>query len=386
MKVLIVLSTCMFILCIPVFQGLDADTIQSELETCSKLIHEGRFEEAREKIQTLRHSDPDNPRAIFFLAQLEEDFDKALALFKEVEILAILPGSSHPDSNLAAEAVFARAEMEFSRGNLSAAGDLYKQIITVYSGSNLCCDALYRLGMISLSTGNVQDALKTFHLCLECDLVGKLRACAATGIMECYVELRDWPGVLESARKVLDEEDQERAVTPRVLEVIAQAWHELGNEDNAAWYTERLLKNYPDSYQAHILREKGDQIVSELGSSFERYQTGTDHLNTDAPGSFAQENEPGLTEQDAVSQESLQEGTLQFSVQASAFERRENALKMYNHLKDAGLDVRIEMKTVGGRHYYKVLVGHFQTREEAELIVDRVTKVAGEKAFVVMKE
>ena len=58
--------------------------------------------------------------------------------------------------------------------------------------------------------------------------------------------------------------------------------------------------------------------------------------------------------------------------------------RVYDHLKEKGFDARADMKTVSNMHLFVVRVGYFRTREEADEMVERVTKVTGEKAIVVI--
>ena len=313
------------------------------------------------------------------LAQLEDDFKKSLALYKEAELLALQPGASTPDSTVAAEAVFARAEIIFSVGDISTAGDIYDLLITGYPSSGFYPDALYRLGIIHLVNGALEKAIEKFKLCMENEPAGVKRTLASTGIMECQVELKNWPDALSSARDVLEENDEESAVTPRVLEVIAHAWRELGDEDNAEWYSDRLMRNYPDSFQSHAIREKGKRLAYELSMSSVSQSADTDLSHTEV-------NEDGLESETTAAEELSGENTPVFSVQASAFKNRMNAYKMYNNLKNAGFDVRVEMKTVLDSHWYKILIGRYGTREEAQKMIESVTIATGEKANVVKVE
>ena len=62
-----------------------------------------------------------------------------------------------------------------------------------------------------------------------------------------------------------------------------------------------------------------------------------------------------------------------------------NALNMYNTLKAAGFDVRVEMRTALDTHWYKILIGRYKTREEADKIINSVTEVTGLKANVIIE-
>ncbi len=367
--------------CLTFINGIYADALHPELDVCYKLMNEGKFEEARERINQFRRSNPANPLALFYFAQLEDDTALALSLYKDVELRAAHPVDSEPDSSLAARAVFARAEIIFSIGNLSGARNLCERIITTYPTSDSFSNAYYKLGIICLALDSPREALTNFRMCTEIVSDPSGRLLASVGIMECYVKLKDWNNVLRAAREVLEENDEESSVTPRVLEIIARAWQELGNEENAALYNDRLLKNYPNSFQAYTIREKGKQLATDLGYSFERSDSAIDSANTKSTVLYSIEDS-----NDSQPEEQSQSiaPTSTFSIQASAFKERMNAYKMFMNLKQAGYDkARVQMKTVRDEHFYIVLVGSFRTREEAEKVIPGVIKVTGEKANVV---
>lgn len=323
------------------------------------LIDQGKFEEAREELNRFRRKQPDNPLILLYIAQIEEEYNRALWIYKEIELLA--------DSNLASEALFRRAEMIFSAGKLSDAKDLYERLIDVYSGSKFSIDAHYRLGIIKLVEGVPKAAIEYFNKCLEFNADDTKRLLVNTGIMECYVALENWNQALETALDVLKEKDDTGAVTPRVLEVITLSWHKLGNEDNANKFTERLLKNYPYSYQAYAIREEGKRILSD-----------TEYF---LDSGVALSDPSGL--EGTVSDRDVTRVSAKFTVQAMAFKKSDNALKLLRTLKDEGFDARVEMKTVQQTHFFLIRVGYFMTREEADKMVERVTRVTGEKANVV---
>jgi len=355
----------------------------AELEVIKSLLYDGKTEDARNRLKTFRRAYPDNPRAIFLLALLEEDFNRAKALLKEVEILTVQSETAKHDSALAAEAVFTHAEMLFPGSNLTEAAKLYERLIKEYPSSALCPDAYYRLGVIKLVSGLPEEAISYFNTYLERSPEGAKRALAITGIMECNVKLKRWSEVHDIARQALEENDEGSAVTPRILKVLAQALHELGDEDNAELYTNRLLKNYPDSYQSHLIREQGSRAVSDTKYIFDPFTTNSDTFSTIQSLPYPEEGKNGT---ETFSTERPHENDQVFSVQASAFLKRQNAYAMYKNLKDSGFDVRIDLKTVENKHFYTVLVGHFNIHQEALKMAARVSKATGIKANVVILE
>ena len=329
-------------------------------EEALTLIEMGKLEEARKELNKFQRKQPGNPLVLFYLGTIEEDHDKALWYFKEVEILA--------DSILASEALYRRAEIVFSNGNRNEAKGLYERLIDVYPESRFCIDAHYRLGIISLVERAPKEAVEFFNTCMELDTGGTKRLLTVAGLMECYVALEDWNRARETALDVIREKDDVSAVTPRALEVVALSWRKLGNEDNANEFTERLLKNYPNSFQAYAIREEGKRIAGESSYSF------------DSSIVFSNPEES----EEMASESMVEKEKAKFSVQVGAYKDRSRALKMLRMLKEKGFNARVGMKTVQDTHLFVVQVDYFMTREEADEMVERVSKVIGEKAIVII--
>ncbi len=354
-----------------IFTGLPygfCEELYTVPEDIINLMDEGKFDQARERLEKYRRKAPDNPLAIFYLARLEKDFNKAVALFKEVEILA--------DSSLASEAVAARAELLFSGGDITAAENLYTKIISDYPFFRACTEAHYRLGVIKLVSGSPDQARIHFELCLKENPDDNLRVLAATGIMESYAAMEEWPEVMQSARTVLETTNDDNPVTPRVLEVIARSWREMGNSGNADYYTERLLKNYPESYQAHAIHAGRNSTGTDEWYSFESESTGDDSLRTSDDV-----EETGSDTDDIEVSENMEK--TEYTVQASAFRDKNNALKLHQRLTEEGFDSRISMKTFADKHVYLFQIGHYNTREKAENAASRVTEFIGIKAIII---
>ena len=330
--------------------------------TILSLIDDGKIEEAREQLNNFRREQPDNPLVLIYLAQIESDYNKTLWLYKEAETLA--------DSALASEALFRRAETVFSVGDIVEAKSLYERLLKDYSESSFGVDSHYRLGLIMLAENSPQEAMKHFNQSLELDTKGSKRLLTMTGIMECYVVLEDWNEALKAAHAVLGEKDDLGSVTPRVLEVIAFSWLKLGNEDNAEKFNERLLKNYPYSYQAHALKEEGERVIDNAKYSFNSKKELSDSVSRK---DFVSGNTTNLVKEEA-----------NFSVQVGAFEVRINALRLLRNLKDAGFDARVDMKTVNNKHLFVIRIGYFSTREEAEKTKEKVNKSIGIQSNVVI--
>jgi len=341
----------------------DGSTVPDKIE---RLLENGKFEDARVELLKFRKEAPDNPQAIFYLARLERDSRKADALFMEVEILA--------DTTLAAKAALERAGLQLVGDSLPEAENLYRKIIEKYPTSSSCGMAGYRLGTLALVGGRIDEARKCFEASLETGGDNVLNACARAGIMECHFAKGEWTAVIESSRDVL-EADADDVMTPRVLEAVARSWRELGNTDNANHYTERLLKHFPGSIQAHSVRVRAGGPLASAGESVTAARTEM----SNSPGSTVTGEGIAATGSSAE----VTADNARFTVQASAFAEKNNALKLYRRLKDAKFNSHMSLKTVAKSHFYLVQVGYFMTREEAEKTAEKVTGFTGIKAHII---
>lgn len=314
------------------------------------LVEAGRTVEAKARLNEFRRTQPGNPLALFYLARIEEDRNLARSLYREVERL--------DNDALGAEAAFARAEMAVEDGDVRTAEPLLVRVITAHPKGPSYADALYRLGMIRLAAGKQDDALLQFMRSRDAQTDAFKKTLAGAGMLECYVAKKDWNRALDLSREVLDGRDDTGALTPRVLEVVVMAWHYLGNEENAQKFAGRLLNNFPRSYQAYALRQRGGRITA------------------DSPSSPVQGASPEAARRDGV----------RFTIQAGAFVDRVNALKVYTALKNAGFPVRVDMKKIGEKHFYLVRVGEYAAREKAESDAIAVSRLIGASAAVVMME
>ena len=347
-----------------------------ELDDCALLIRTGHTTDAQSKLIQFRRKYPANPRALLYTARIEDDTDTALALYKEVERLSSGKNAVHPDLEVAAESVYERAEIFITQKKTDQAKELYSQVIELYPGTKASEDALYRLGAVNLSMNKTGEALKCFERYISTYPGGRNRAFAAIGEMECHYALGEWDKVVTSARAVLDETDEVSALTPRVLEATSEAWNKLGNSENAKWYSDRLLRDFPDSYPAYSAREENGILPQSVSG---------EEVNPPADSSGKKEKIP-RNPTAGMSVKGNTAGKTFYSVQAAAFEQKENAYSLYKKIKSRGMDSRIDIRTIDGKHFYKVLVGRYSDIKQAEEQTRRVSDITGAKASVVEVE
>jgi cell division septation protein DedD len=138
---------------------------------------------------------------------------------------------------------------------------------------------------------------------------------------------------------------------------------------------ERLLKHFPDSYQAHAVRSQASNF-----DGVPIFSTGGDYGGAD---SLSIDDKSVGTTETAESDVPVDKETAEFTVQASAFTDKNNALKLFRRLKAANFNAHLSLKTVANKYFYLVQVDYFRTREEAEKMAERVTSFTGIKAHII---
>lgn len=375
MKIFFAISILASFLFMPSLVTAQESVVTGLPQGIANLVNEGKIEEAKKELREYRRTHPDNAPAIYQLALLEDDRNLAMALLKEAERFG--------DSDMARDAAFMRAEMLYAEGSFSESEKILVPIAAEKGLTNRTVDALYRLGVIRLARGDIDNALIQFRKCRDTATDPYKKTLARAGVLECHVAKRDWNRVIVGAREVLEGKDDAGSFTPRVLEVLALAWRELGNEENADKFNRRILTDFPRSYQAHAIRIGGADL-----SDPQIYAPDSRDSASDSSGirsGFSAASSSAGTDTDRVAAgDSILNRAVRYTVQAAAYELRPNALTLHNRLKDAGFPVRIEMKTVGEKHRYLVRIGLYSTREEADRIADRITRDTGVRCNVVI--
>ena len=369
-----------------------ADESSPELARVRSLIARDRIEEARAAVQDFRRGNPADPRGIMLMARLAETVPTAVALYRDAERMALGPAADRADSILAAESMVVRADLLRFTGDAAAATSHCERVIRHFPDTPSYPVALFLLGTINLADGDGERAREKFLTYLSQFPQGDRRLFAGAGIMESHILAEDWEGTLYAARAVLEEEDPDSAVTPRVLEVMAMSWRELGNDGNAERFTTRLLDTYPDSWQAHRIREQGNREAAEVRYSFGEAATQMDTptVSGDAlaagPIDTGAETVGDVFDAGAARQTDDEPERPYFTVQAGSFRDRDRAFMLYTTLDRAGLGPSVEMTTVRGDQYFRVYVGAWKDRDGATAAVPRIARTAGGQPFVVIVE
>ncbi|MCP4581960.1 MAG: tetratricopeptide repeat protein [candidate division Zixibacteria bacterium] len=72
-----------------------------------------------------------------------------------------------------------------------------------------------------------------------------------------------------------------------------------------------------------------------------------------------------------------------FYIQVGAFSKKDNALRISSLYKNSGYNVYMETFIEGGKEFYRILVGGYNSNQQAEFIKNRLEKSAGEKYLLI---
>jgi tetratricopeptide (TPR) repeat protein len=362
------------------------------LARVQSLIVRDRIDDARTAVQEYRRENPSDPRGLMLMARLAETVPTAVALYRDAERMALGPEADRGDSILAAESMIERADLLRFTGDTARATSNCERVILHFPDTPSYPDALFLLGTINLMDGDGERAREKFLTYVSQFPQGDRRLFAAAGIMESRVVAKEWTAALEAARAVLEEGDPDSAITPRVLEVMAMSWRELGNDGNAERFTTRLLDTYPDSWQAHAIREQGNREAAEVRYSFGDAVRQTDVPTISGDGGVAGSSDNGagtvgdVYDAGAAPKTDEEPEKPYFTIQTGSFKDRDRAFMLYTTLDRAGLEPRVEMTSIQGDQYFRVYVGTWKDRDGATAAVPRIARTAGGQPFVVMVE
>lgn len=147
-----------------------------------------------------------------------------------------------------------------------------------------------------------------------------------------------------------------------------------------------------ESYAMDRLRQQGlmDQVDIERFEIAVRLRNGvpTNITRVGPPGELVQR--PSSSFRSSASASSRDPSGLSgeaFTLQAASLRSRENARRLVEILQGKGYPSRLEVADIGdGGEWYRVLVGSFHSREEAEAFADRFLRREQLEGMVVQKE
>lgn len=137
-------------------------------------------------------------------------------------------------------------------------------------------------------------------------------------------------------------------------------YYSIGFYDKARSYYQKLKKEYPASPYLKLVNKnipKKNEYVSVVKEE-----------KTETP------EQPGEKESIKEVNTPVHKSTekYQFKIQAGAFSKEENAVSLNKNFIDSGYDSEIIQKNVGGTVFHVVIVGKFESEDEAKSFLDLI--------------
>lgn len=199
-------------------------------------------------------------------------------------------------------------------------------------------ELFYLKGLSEIQLARFRDARRTFEYMVDRYPKGKRAFDGYIGIGDaCFLEGKYAESISSYNDALSNFPDNKNAAL--VYYKIGSAYHKLGSEEKAKEYFGKVKSSSPLSFESRM-------ISGDLGS----------------PSVSGAVTKPSF--ESAVSKTSDKSGY--FYIQAGYFKNRKNATNLTKKLKRKGYDCYLATQIKDGATFYRVKIGRFNTRSEAE--------------------
>jgi len=228
------------------------------------------------------------------------------------------------------EAYYLKGLSQIKLGRFSDARSSFGTLLSKYPRSRRAFDARIGIGDAHFLEGNAAEAVTAYN-----------------------AALRDYPG----ARNI-----------PAVYYKLGNCYQRLGSPDKAAFYFDKSNKLAPLSFESKMAPVSGRPAVILQEPVRAQERSNIVPLRSEVS---REKSEPLRAEEGG------------FSIQVGAFKNSGNAERLAQLLSRKGFDARVEKGSVDGSDFYKVQVGRYASRAEADQAASRLkalgypTKISG---------
>ena len=296
----------------------------ADVEEGVSLFQAGRFAEAKIFFEELLQLHPDQPEALFYLGRLESDGASSQKYFQMICDL-------HPTHDFADDSFYALCQYRYAKGYYVSAGMMFRDLLATYPHSEYADDAMYWSGSCHLVAEHPDSALAAWRLLVTDHPESEWRVWAELGIGDALSARKKIREAIDQYRRIL-ESSSGPDLTGAVLYRLVQCHESLGDSAAARTYFDRIVEEYPDSYEGLMLAGRRNQTPPHPVQKQQFY-----------------------------------------TVQVGAFAHKENAIRLHDRLAAQGYDVAIVTKTGDdGTLLHAVQIGSFQMKEDAQVILERL--------------
>ncbi len=376
------------------------DDGQSLFEQAQKLLREKNYKEAKDTLNQLVAKYPMEgfiPQARLLLANLQEDFDASVAQFKSLAI----EYSDRPEGEEAQKELGARY---YLADKYQDAADSYKEFLDDYPKSASLPEVRYWYASSLLALDDDKDALEQFKKVLDKTPDSPWAPKALLGMGNAYFKMKKYGDAENRYLRILDQYhlyDELNLVYLRLGQTYEaeQKWKEA----HAAYQT--LVQQYPLAFEVSEARDRLQALESQhpdLPHAPEAQAPEPPPLRQGFGGQaatpvtvaaeptplrqgFGGQAAPTSLEDAEETDQTVSSASKPFHVQVGVYSKMYNVDKTRKAIKKAGYSsyvVTVQQEGVPYT-YYKVRVGSFADRAEAEKMAKELARKVKEKVIVI---
>ena len=302
------------------------------------------------------------PNCIYYLARLENNSQRALEFYNMI-------WQEYSKSDVADDALFEIAQYYYATAEYNTAIEKYRKLVSSYKKSEYACDAQYWMANALFAIGDYEKALEEYRN-VNVKFPGcNKNASAELEIARTHYKLGNLRDASVQYRTILSEK-KDPGILAAALYGLGECSEKNAQIEQAIYSYERLVEDFPTSQEAAQAKLR----LTELKKQY--------YKKPHQP-----KKQPTYTElSDDKSQKPKEKNGEGYTIQAGAFRDETNANQMVKTLQALGYDAKIsgniDDKSAAP---YKVWVGFYKTREEAEKAKSKLEKDSPDISTFIVK-
>ncbi|MCX7726424.1 MAG: SPOR domain-containing protein [Chitinispirillaceae bacterium] len=293
-----------------------------------RLFAEGEYEKAEKSLEKAYRNSPKNYRIAFDYAKISSSCSVSVA------ILTNLTNDKETPDSIKAEAFKMLGDYSFAHSAFKTAAEKYQKASSIVSSNP---QYLHLWALSSLAAGDTAKAKSIWHtLTLEYGTEKSLMAHYYLGLL--YIKYENYDSAFSHLVKcgsLNPEKGWTIAATAAKLECAAK----LNKNDSVKIY-EKQLQPFKDNL---LERDRVDFVLMQNADKTNSKKEKVSSLST-----------------------SKEDTSIIYTLQVGAFSNLENAVSLQKKLEQKFQDVTVLPVTFSDRVFYRVRVGSFKSKEEAE--------------------
>lgn len=369
-KVLLIVGLC-------VSQSLAQSSDQQAYQRAVDLYNAGEWDKAKTAFQDFigAYAGSDFvPEVYVYMAKLENDPAVSTRYFQLIV-------DQYPMSSVADDALMGLAQYEYARGSYQKSAELYGRLTGEYPQSELAAEASYWSANSRYLNGDIAAAEAAFNQTISTYPSAEKASWALLDLAYIYQQKKDYPTAVEKYRKLIQDypgSDVIGAAYYRYGECLT----EIGQKPEALRAYKTVLDQYPQSFEAAMVRGKNLDFSAVGGATATAAPV---QKAFKAGGAQAAGTEVVESHAAAPAAESANSG-VKFHIQVGAYANPDNAQLLKSSVEDANTPVTILQVDSAGKVLYRVWVGQYNSREEAEAEAVKLSQSKGIRNYMIVTD